>query len=523
MKENKQEINCIKKGCIDFYYALKVETKLKYEEMCKSISSKISLTIDNYNMQAEATFKEDIQKSISNLNIEDFKNIKLKTNYEHKEKKVGKMTAKDFSKSVKDIRLEFTENGFKISPILELHEEINELEEELESDYNTCLKIYGRSFVDNCKRFYLPPFKVQLINNESVFIKAILYIFRNGMMILRISIPLQNVAITPLFENNIDAYIKNVIDEFNIDINLKKNSIEDIKNAYFKYIEKCNKKITNIVFISETLQNIILADFAGIPDNIGDIPTTIQESLYRIIVAPISKRHSNSFKNIAKDYLENNSDTYDGIKYITSSMGKCISVIDKTIVEFLEENGRTENEYLYKDIINSMRINVEFALIIILLKKINSGYTFLQKEIKASNFYKIQKEYNINNIFILQLQQSSFGSVKEQISFLEKKMKYFLAFKDTQDKMSAIDSIITEDRAIKNSNFQSFLAIGGVLLTAIFGLPAVYDTLTIIKNCLLENIDIPMITIENTSIAIWIILLVFLIVKVLFNKLNTLK
>ena len=102
-------------------------------------------------------------------------------------------------------------------------------------------------------------------------------------------------------------------------------------------------------------------------------------------------------------------------------------------------------------------------------------------------------------------------------------MKYFLAFKDTQDKMSAIDSIITEDRAIKNSNFQSFLAIGGVLLTAIFGLPAVYDTLTIIKNCLLENIDIPMITIENTSIAIWIILLVFLIVKVLFNKLNTLK
>lgn len=204
-------------------------------------------------------------------------------------------------------------------------------------------------------------------------------------------------------------------------------------------------------------------------------------------------------------------------------MGKCISVIDKTIVEFLEENGRTENEYLYKDIINFMRINVEFALIIILLKKINSGYTFLQKEIKTSNFYKIQKEYNINNIFILQLQRSSFGSVKEQISFLEKKMKYFLAFKDTQDKMSAIDSIITEDRAIKNSNFQSFLAIGGVLLTAIFGLPAVYDTLTIIKNCLLENIDIPMITIENTSIAIWIILLVFLIVKVLFNKLNTLK
>ena len=41
-----------------------------------------------------------------------------------------------------------------------------------------------------------------------------------------------------------------------------------------------------------------------------------------------------------------------------------------------------------KDIINSMRINVEFALIIILLKKINSGYTFLQKEINVNSFWK---------------------------------------------------------------------------------------------------------------------------------------
>ena len=523
MKENKKGINYIKESCIDFYYTLKVETKLKYEEFCENIKRKISLNIDNYNMQVGATFKEEIEKSISNLNIEEFKNIKLKNNYEHEGKKIDKMTPKDFSKSIKNIRIEFAEKGLKFVPILELHEEINELEAELENDYETCLMLYGRNFVDNCQRFYLPPFTVKLINNENVFIKAVLYIFRNGMMVLRISIPLRNVDITPLLENNIDAYIANIIDEFNIDANCKKNSIEDIKNAYFKYIKNSNKKITSLVLDSAAIQNIILADFTGIPNNIRDIPADIEESLYRIIVAPITKIHANSFKDIARDYLENNSDTYEGIKYITNTMGKCISVIDKTMVRYLKENQKTEDKQLHKDIINLMRINIEFALIIILLKKINSGYTYLKKEIKTNHFSKVQKEYNYNNIFILQLQQSSFGSVREQIAFLEKKMTYFIAAKDTQDKMNAIDSIITEDRERKNVNFQNFLAIGGVLLTAVFGLPSIYDTLSIIKKCFIENVDIPIINIIDSSLAVWIILLVFLTFRVLLNKLNKLK
>ena len=520
MKENKEGINKIRNGCIDFYYSLKVETKLKYKELCKNIRNKISLTIDNYNMQAGVALKENIEKSISKLNFEELKNVKLKTNYENKKKNIKNKDLKDFSQSVKNIRFEVTEKGFKISPILELHEQIKELEDELKSDYNFSSNIYGSAFVDNCQRFYLPPFKIELINNERLFIKAILYVFKNGMMILRISIPIRNLETTPLLENNLDGYIKNIIDEFNVGIYIRENGIEDIKNSYFNYIKTSSKKITNIIFVSETLTNIILADFEGVPNNIRNIPPTIEEDLYRIIVAPINKIYPDSFKDIAKEYLENNSDTYDGVKYITSSMGKCVSVIDRSIVRYLKEKEEIEDRFLYKNIINFIRNNLEFALIIILLKKINSGYTYFKKEMKDNNFYKTQREYLFNNIFILQLQQSSYGSVREQISFLEKKMTYFIASKDTHEKMNAMDWIITEDRARKNLNFQNFLSFCGVLLTTIFGLPAINETLTILKKCLFENTDIPIITIEKSSIIIWGVLVVFLFMKVLFNKLS---
>lgn len=56
-----------------------------------------------------------------------------------------------------------------------------------------------------------------------------LYIFKNGMMVLRISLPIQNVEITPLFEKESDKYIKKIIDEYNVGVDKFQNGMEEIK------------------------------------------------------------------------------------------------------------------------------------------------------------------------------------------------------------------------------------------------------------------------------------------------------
>ena len=493
---------------------------MKYDELCDCIQNKTFSLIDNYNIQAGATFKENIEECISKVDLDKDVGIKLKTNYSHKD--IEKMNQETFNKSFKNISVEITDTWVEISPMLDLHEELNLLENESENDYNICSEIYGKIFVNNCYRVYLPPFKTELINGEIVFIKAILYIFKNGMMILRISVPIQNVDTSLLFENSLEGYIKSIIDIFDIGTNIipEIDGLTNLKNAYFEFIISCSKKIKDIASISATVKNIILADFDGTIEDIKNIPHGIEEDLYRIVNAPTIKRHDKSFKDIDKEYLEKNSDTYDGIKYITSSMGKCISIMDKTIINYLIGNGKEENDDLYNNIINSMRINVEFAIIIILLKKINSAYTYLQKGIKKKSFYKIQKEYLLNDIFILEMQQSSYGTVREQISFFEEKMKYFTGKDDIFNKMKSIDTIINEERERRNLKFQNFLSIGSVLLTIIFALPAIYDTLTILKMCLIPDIDIPNVTINESSLCCWVLLIFFIILKIIMNKIN---
>lgn len=189
------------------------------------------------------------------------------------------------------------------------------------------------------------------------------------MMVLRISFPIQNVEITPLFEKESEKYIKNIIDEYNIGINKFQNDMEEIKNAYLSYIKNSNTKILNIVYTPSTLENIILADYDGMPEQVTNLNQNAIEDLYRIAVAPIKRRTNDDlFLQKATEYINKNSETFDVVKYITSTIGRCVSIIDKNAIE-VSKKEITEDE-IYNHLINAVRINIEFALIII-------GGTFL--------------------------------------------------------------------------------------------------------------------------------------------------
>jgi len=100
-------------------------------------------------------------------------------------------------------------------------------------------------------------------------------------------------------------------------------------------------------------------------------------------------------------------------------------------------------------------------------------------------------------------------------------MIYFLDVKSRDERMKAIDAIIENDNNTKSLNFQNFLSIGGFLLTVIFGLPAIYETLTILrKSNLFINKDIAILTIDNCSIAIWIALTIILTVILYWKNIN---
>lgn len=109
-------------------------------------------------------------------------------------------------------------------------------------------------------------------------------------------------------------------------------------------------------------------------------------------------------------------------------------------------------------------------------------------------------EYNKNVLFISELQENCYGSVSEQTALLEKMMPHYFKHEITSAKKTAIDNILQQNEQEKNERFQNYISTGGLILTLIFGLPSLYETLTIFRSFFsFYPYNIPYLTLENTS------------------------
>lgn len=206
-------------------------------------------------------------------------------------------------------------------------------------------------------------------------------------------------------------------------------------------------------------------------------------------------------------------------KYITNTTGGCLSLSDESIIEAEKEyyRGHWEvpeltNEHIeiiIQSIIRDLCINVEFALTILLLKRLNASYIYKQKIARPNEMQSVQRLYRLNLMYISELQEYCFGTVSEQVAAFEKMMPFYLKEDIVATKMGAIDKLLADIDTQRQSNIQKSMDIGGFVMALIFGLPAIYETLSIFRNALDSFVtDIPIVSLENVSISIWLLLIV---------------
>ena len=272
---------------------------------------------------------------------------------------------------------------------------------------------------------------------------------------------------------------------------------------------------TQISIYNDTINHIILADFDKVPLQINNIPDILQEDIFRIICAPVPERSCTSYKRDAKEYLRDHSWGNHNVRYVLKSTGGCLSFVDQALLDYICEKFKEQNKtsvlnkddyfYIHNQISCDLQNNAELALLIIILKKLNNHNTIIQKINAPSKLTKIQNEYWENIKFICQLQDGCYGSVSEQISIFENMMPYYTKQKITDTKLSTIDNILNSKRQEQNTNFQNFIAIGGLLLAIFCGLPSIYDTLKLLRNFItFIPQNIPYISIDNCSFFLWI-------------------
>lgn len=520
-------------GELHFYYPFKFDNKYSYTQIHKKIEKSPLLFTDEY--------QQKVMDSLGYSLVETFNDIKkeFEASSSLNNPCILKMSDYQKYKSMKcapmsinpdDILLEIESGESSIKFYIKdadlelLNQRIIRLQEE----YDISLKFYGHNFTNRQDRFLLLPLKIELENGKFTWLYPLIYLFENNMGILKLELPIFDSCIEPLLENDYDRFLKKIINKWKIRNYNSEMTLSSIQNFYLSNLLDDIK--IDMVSYSNELKNIILIDFDGIPQHINSIPNDVKEDLFRIICAPVPSRNNTTYTKDADEYLKNHSWGGHGVKYIAKSTGGCLSFIDKTILDYVSDDYKTEtktsvltpfNDYynLCNKLARDLCVNVEFALIIILLKKTNESNDYFNKIASMKKLSDTRIEYNKNVLFISELQENCYGSVSEQTALLEKMMPHYFKHEITFAKSTAINNILQQNEQEKNERFQNYISTGGLILTLIFGLPSLYETLTIFRKLFsFYPYNIPYLTLENTSIILWLTLNGIIILKIYLRK-----
>ena len=520
-------------GELHFYYPFKFDNKYSYTQIHKKIEKSPLLFTDEY--------QQKVIDSLGYSLVETFNDIKkeFEASSSLNNPCILKMSDYQKYKSMKcapmsinpdDILLEIESGESSIKFYIKdadlelLNQRIIRLQEE----YDISLKFYGHNFTNRQDRFLLLPLKIELENGKFTWLYPLIYLFENNMGILKLELPIFDSCIEPLLENDYDRFLTKIINKWNIKNYNSETTLSSIQNFYLSNLLDDIK--IDMVSYSNELKNIILIDFDGRPQHINSIPNDVKEDLFRIICAPVPSRNNTTYSKDADEYLKNHSWGGHGVKYIAKSTGGCLSFIDKTISDYVSDDYKAEtktsvltpfNDYynLCNKLARDLCVNVEFALIIILLKKTNESNDYFNKIASMKKLSDTRIEYNKNILFISELQENCYGSVSEQTALLEKMMPHYFKHEITSPKKIAIDNILQQNEQEKNERFQNYISTGGLILTLIFGLPSLYETLTIFRKLFsFYPYNIPYLTLENTSIILWLTLNGIIILKLYLRK-----
>ncbi len=515
MKIKASGIQKIKYGEIHQFYPLKFESKKAWEELHKQIQKSRLLFTEEFKNKIMDSLGYSISQTVQKMqeDLSDESHVEIKMRDFDKYSKIKP----DFSFSNDDIEMAIDDSGTSIK--LEFYNrEVEELEQQvsrLHREQELSSQIYGKTFVNYQDRFVLLPFKIELNNGESVWLNAALYIFANGMGFLKLEFPFRNVGIEALKENEPSSLIAKVENKW---LNLCEGAetvLFRIAQTYLKTLAE-DTKIEFCVYGNE-VRYISLIDFDGMPRLIQNVSKEVQEDLFRIVAAPVPEEENRSYIKEAQEYIQKNSWCVHNINYVIKTTGGCLSYIDQALLDRVADQYKLKNGinsldesdfwYLCNLVATDIFVNVAFALLITMLKKLNDCSCYHKKRGKFDDLSKIQKEYNENTIFISELQEDCYGTVSEQVDFFEKRMCHYFKQDLMQQKLVAIDSILKEEESRKREKFQDFLAIGGFLITLLFGLPALYDSIVLIRMVFsFCTYDVPILTLENFSFVLWILL-----------------
>lgn len=505
-------INEIKYCEYHSYYPFRFETPLSYEEICNRIIASPLVLCPQHTEQLNNALALTAEEFCNDFNNEaPIENFSIRPLTEHDSSAPITELLPD------DICIETEIVGDKVrtrlsSYEIRYHEQISE---QSNYEFQESLRIYGDTFTKTQERIFLLPMQIELYNGTKVWLTARLFIFSNKYAILKLELPLYNVSTGPFRANDIDPYVSEIINRWNIPGMNVDIPYSDLAAEYLDCL--CKMININLTGYENKLDHIIMIDYDNIPAKVTNFHEDTLYDLYSIICAPIPPNKETYFKDLAMDYVNLNQWTPGNVKYLLKTTGGCLSTIDRnTIQNFAKKVDFNYNDpdsnindilLFYNCLANNIRVASEFVLTVLVLKKTLLSASYDLKAALPKQLLKIRKHYNENVRYLCEIQEYCFGSVSEQLKIFERHMPYYFKTELNEKKMKAIDDILDQQENQRRLKFNDFIATSGIVIASILGLPAIHETLTLLNDMFIKS-NIPLISVNNMSFIFWISLII---------------
>lgn len=392
---------------------------------------------------------------------------------------------------------------------------IDSLEEEKIYDYifnmnrsiKNIKKVYGNTYADSYDYFFIRPARIYTSKNEKRWLDTCLYLYANGTIIIKVNFPLIDCDISGMMENDLDNYFEKIVTynekEFDTCRDYIRYLIREILGEYK-------------LILDNDFYYINLLDFDGVPYDIKKINDQLIKDLYLITCAPVPEiSRDNCLTEAKKHFKENSFQLTDSI-YVFKTMGGCLHIQSKKATDFylkkITEEAMDKKDALHI-ISNDLCTFTEFSINVLLLKRITVSATIYNLT-NSTSLYKEKKEYNENQLFINRIQDNCYGSVSVQLKHFEKMLNLYTQKELLNDRFEIMRESRNLDELRKKDKDSSFYSIITFLFTLLFGLPTIKDTLLIVKNGFFNYNLIPYLSLEQISVVIWCLLIVFCAIRI---------
>lgn len=374
----------------------------------------------------------------------------------------------------------------------------------IDNKRNLSKRVYGIDITDYYMEYLLQPIFAKNKAGNDIHICLSLQIYENGMAIIKADIPIIDDNLETFYDDEYDPVYQEIkVSKYIVDGEHDYNEvhINNLSHVIGIYIKKLCKIAQVKMLTYAQFNHVLLIKCNSVIRNFDYLSNQIYEGIYRVLAAPIAE-----YKNIQDEmklYCDENYWGSNGIRYYFGKTGKCVSIIDENLQEYVrkKETGNDRNtRYRVQEM---MVFNIEYCINILLLEYINGKTEYWNSLKRGYNIENIKKKYCETELMILEMKEYCFGSVLELLEQMEQSMKYYLNKDLIDSKSENIEKIIHVKENKRQLILKKFIEIVGLVFTFIFGLPVIKDTITILNELFSFEVEGENIIIK-ASFFIWL-------------------